>query len=45
MDPEKGFKLLESLPEVEGIIMGEDGRIALSPGLKGHPKVAIEIIH
>lgn len=45
MDPEKGFKLLESLPEVEGIIMGEDGRIGLSPGLKGHPKVAIEIIH
>lgn len=45
MDPEKGFKLLESLPEVEGIIMGDDGHIGLSPGLKGHPKVAIEIIH
>ncbi len=45
MDPEKGFKLLESLPEVEGIIMGDDGHIGLSSGLKGHPKVAIEIIH
>jgi len=45
MDPAKGFKLLESLPGVEGIIMGDDGHIGLSPGLKGHPKVAIEIIH
>lgn len=45
MDPDKGFKLLESLPEVEGIIMGDDGHIGLSPGLKGHPKVDIEIIH
>src|SRR3972149_816158 len=45
MDPEKGFKLLGSLPEVEGIIMRNDGRISLPPGLKGHPKVAIEIIH
>jgi len=45
MDPEKGFKLLKSLPEVEGIIVGNDGHIGLSPGLKGHPKVAIEIIH
>jgi len=45
MDPEKGFKLLKSLPEVEGIIMGDDGHIGLSSGLKGHPKVAIEIIH
>ena len=44
MGPDKGLKLLESLPDVQGIIVLDNGRIELSPGLKQHPKIMVEII-
>lgn len=34
MGPEKGMALIESLPEVEGVIVDEEGRISVSSGLK-----------
>lgn len=33
MGPEKGMALIESLPGVEGIIVGQDGQVILSSGL------------
>lgn len=33
MGPEKGMTLIESLPDVEGIIVGQDGKILVSSGL------------
>lgn len=44
LGPEKGLKLIEALPEAEGVIVRDDGRIEMSSGLKGNPKVEIEII-
>ena len=45
MEPDKGLKLLESLPDIQGIIVLDNGRIWLSPGLKQHPEIMIEIIN
>jgi thiamine biosynthesis lipoprotein len=33
MGPEKGMALIESLTDVEGIIVGQDGKISVSSGL------------
>jgi len=35
MGPEKGMALIESLDGVEGVIVGEDGEVYISSGLKG----------
>jgi thiamine biosynthesis lipoprotein len=35
MGPEKGMELIESLDGVEGVIVGEDGEVYISSGLKG----------
>ena len=43
MGPEKGLKLMEGLPDVEGIVVFEDGRIETSSGLNRNPKIIIEI--
>ncbi len=43
MGPERGFKLLEELPDVESVIVRDDGHVEMSSGFKGYP-VAIEII-
>ncbi|MFB3115713.1 MAG: FAD:protein FMN transferase, partial [Nitrospirales bacterium] len=34
MGPEKGMALIESLDGVEGVIVGEDGEVYISSGLK-----------
>ena len=34
MGPERGMELVEQLPDVEAIIVGHDGRVLLSSGLK-----------
>jgi len=33
MGPEKGMALIESLPEVEGVIVGQEGKVTVSSGL------------
>lgn len=38
MGPEKGMALIESLPDVEGIIVDQEGQISVSSGLKGRVK-------
>ena len=35
MGPDKGMALIESLPDVEGIIVDQDGKVFVSTGLKG----------
>ncbi|HNP28907.1 MAG TPA: FAD:protein FMN transferase [Nitrospirales bacterium] len=35
MGPEQGMALIESLPDVEGVIVDQEGRISVSSGLKG----------
>lgn len=35
MGPDKGMALLESLPDVEGVIVDQEGKILVSSGLKG----------
>jgi len=35
MGPDKGMALIESLPEVEGVIVDQEGTILISSGLKG----------
>lgn len=43
MGPEKGLRLLGSLPEVEGIIVREGGRMEMSSGLDNNPEIRIEV--
>jgi thiamine biosynthesis lipoprotein len=35
MGPDKGMALIESLPDVEGVIVNQEGKIFVSSGLKG----------
>ncbi len=35
MGPDKGMALIESLPDVEGVIVDQDGTVLVSSGLKG----------
>ena len=35
LGPEAGLALLEELPDVEGIVVGSDGKITASTGLAG----------
>ncbi|MBI5327846.1 MAG: FAD:protein FMN transferase [Deltaproteobacteria bacterium] len=35
MGPDKGMKLIQELPVVEGLIIGADGKVTISSGLKG----------
>lgn len=42
--PEKGLKIIEDMPDVEGIIVRDNGQIETSSGLKGNARVIIEII-
>jgi thiamine biosynthesis lipoprotein len=35
MGPDKGMALIESLPDVEGVIVDQEGKILVSSGLKG----------
>ncbi|MBI5193702.1 MAG: FAD:protein FMN transferase [Nitrospirae bacterium] len=44
MGPEKGIKLLESLPEIYGITVLEDGRIKMSSNLAGNNKLRVELL-
>ena len=35
MGPDKGMALIESLPDVEGVIVDQEGAVVVSSGLKG----------
>ncbi len=39
MGPEKGMALIERLPEVEGVIVDEKGKVKISTGLKGRLQI------
>lgn len=43
MGPEKGFKLLQELPETYWVVVLEDGQIRMSPNLTGNPLVKVEL--
>lgn len=40
LGPEAGMALIERLPKVEGVIVGEDNRVLVSSGLKGRLQIA-----
>jgi thiamine biosynthesis lipoprotein len=42
MGPDKGMALIESMPEVEGVIIDEEGKMLVSSGLKGRLKLNTE---
>jgi thiamine biosynthesis lipoprotein ApbE len=35
MGPDTGMALIESLPDVEGVIVDREGKLVISSGLKG----------
>jgi thiamine biosynthesis lipoprotein len=41
LGPEKGMALIETLPDVEGVIVGADNQVRVSSGLQGK----VEIVH
>lgn len=41
----KGFKLLESLPEIYGITVLEDGKIKMTDNLEGNKKLHLELLN
>lgn len=43
MGPEKGLKLLQSLPDVGGVMVREDGRVEMSPGLENNLGINVEL--
>lgn len=45
MGPEKGVKLLESLPEIYWVTVLEDGQVKMSENLSGNKNLHVELLH